>query len=76
MRLHSARSNRRTENGCDYLDMEIAVGSQKHVISIYPDSDPEALALEFVAQNNLPDDLVEQLTEEIINHYNASFPDE
>lgn len=56
--------------------MEIAVGNQKHVISIYPDSDPEALALEFVAQNNLPDDLVEQLTEEIINHYNASFPDE
>lgn len=54
-RVHSARSNRRLADGqVECLDMEIVIGNQAYVITIFPDSDPEALATEFAAQNNLP----------------------
>lgn len=44
-RLHSARSNRRLADGqVECLDMEIVIGNQAYVITIFPDSDPEALA--------------------------------
>ena len=44
-RLHSARSNRRVAEGqVECLDMEIVIGNQAYVITIFPDSDPDALA--------------------------------
>jgi len=47
------------------LDMEVVIGEQKYVITIFPDSDPHALAQEFAAQQNLPQELVAQLSEQI-----------
>jgi len=48
--VHSARSNRRAAEGdIECLDMELVIGNQNYVITIYPDSDPDALAHEFAA---------------------------
>ena len=58
------------------LDMEIVIGNQNFVIDIYPDSDPDALAHEFAAQHSLPQEMVEQLREQIYANQIANFPEE
>ena len=48
--VQSARSNKRTgEDDVECLDMEIVIGSVKYMITVFPDSDPDALAQEFAA---------------------------
>ena len=60
--VHSARSNRRAGEGdIECLDMELVINKQTYVITIYPDSDADALAHEFAAQHNLGPEMVEQL---------------
>ena len=53
--------------------MEVVVGDQKFIITVFPDSDPHALATEFAAQHNLPPEAVEQLTEQIQDNIEANF---
>lgn len=58
--VHSARSNRRAAEGdIECLDMELVIGQQNYVITIYQDSDPDALAHEFAAQHNLGGEMVD-----------------
>ena len=62
----STRSNRRTGEGdVECLEMEVQLGEQKYVITIYPDSVPDALAHEFAAQHGLSEDVVPMLCESI-----------
>lgn len=44
----------RGEDEVECLDMEIVIGNQKYTLTIFPDSDPDALAQEFAVQHNLP----------------------
>ena len=55
------------------IDMEVVIGDQKFIITVYPDSDPHALATEFAAQQNLEPEAVEQLTEQIQDSIEANF---
>lgn len=43
------QSRRAIEGDVECLDMEIVIGNQNYVITIFPDSDPDALAHEFAA---------------------------
>ena len=44
-KAHAARE--RGEDEVECLDMEIVIGEQKFTLTIFPDSDPDALAQEF-----------------------------
>ena len=63
----SSRSNRRMGDDHELvcLDMEIVINDTKYMITVFPDSDPDALAHEFAAQHELPDEMIGQLIESI-----------
>ena len=73
--VHSARSNMRSakDGEIECLDMELVIGNKNYMITIYPDSDPDALAYEFAAQHDLGNEMVEQLREQIRANLEANF---
>ena len=42
--VHRASTSRSAGGDVECLDMEIVIGEQKHMISVFPDSDINALA--------------------------------
>ena len=67
--------NASVDEEVDVLDMEIVIGDQTHVITVYPDSNLQQLTKQFARQNGLSANMEQQLYEEVDAQYQENFLD-
>ena len=60
-----ASQNASIDEEVDVLDMEIVIGNQTHVLTVYPDSNLQQLTKQFARQNGLSANMEQQLYEEV-----------
>ena len=58
------------------LDMEIVIGEQTHVLTVYPDSNLKQLTKQFARQRGLSANMEQQLYEEVDAQYQENFMDD
>ena len=56
--------------------MEIVIGDQTHVLTVYPDSNLKQLTKQFARQRGLPANMEQQLYEEVDAQYQENFMDD